>query len=241
MTLPPLTMPILATSRIGQNIKWCLVMMDSSATATYDPIPSVWEGEDATLLEKMLQFYPKAWPDRILDATANSKRFWKDSTRHVVGLDIDVRYRPEVLGTSTCLPFKTAAFDVVVYDPPHIPNQGKDNQKDFHTRFGLGLKSSANTNYNFSHTYPPFLQEAYRVLMSEGVLFCKITDYIHNHRFQWAHIDLIQAATAAGFYACDCIVKVRKGPIIDPRWKVAHHARKYHCYWLVFRKSNRCE
>jgi hypothetical protein len=44
-----------------------------------------------------------------------------------------------------------------------------------------------------------------------------------------------------GFYACDCIIKVRKGPIIDVRWKVAHHARKRHCYWLVFRKSNRCE
>ena len=54
-------------------------------------------------------------------------------------------------------------------------------------------------------------------------------------------MDLIQAACAAGFYACDCIIKVRKGPIIDTRWKVAHHARKQHCYWMVFRKSSKCE
>ena len=207
----------------------------------YEPLPSVWEGEDADLLEKMLQFYPKTQPRSLLDATANSKRFWRNSTRPVIGMDIELRYRPDILGTSLSLPFKGQAFDVVVYDPPHVPNQGKDKQKDFGVRFGLGSKSSANTNYNFSHTFPPFVKEAYRVLKHQGVLFCKITDYVHNHRFQWAHIDLIQAATAVGFHACDCIIKVRKGPIIDTRWKVAHHARKHHCFWLVFRKSNRCE
>jgi hypothetical protein len=73
------------------------------------------------------------------------------------------------------------------------------------------------------------------------MLFCKITDYVHGHRFQWAHVDLIHAAVAAGFTACDCIVKVRRGPITAPCWKKAHHARRHHCYWLVFRKSLRCE
>ena len=207
----------------------------------YEPLPSVWEGEDAALLEKMLQFYPNHPPKRLLDATANSKRFWRNSSRPVIGMDIQLRYRPEVLGTSLCMPYKSEVFDVVVYDPPHVPNQGRDKQKDFNVRFGLGLKSSAATNYNFSHTFPPFVEEAHRVLRHEGLLLCKITDYVHNHNFQWAHVDLIQAATGAGFHACDCIIKVRKGPIIDTRWKIAHHARKQHCYWLVFRKSNNCE
>lgn len=211
------------------------------STGKYEPLPSVWEGEDSDLLERMLQFYPKTQPKRLLDATANSQRFWRANGRPVVAMDIELRYRPEVLGTSLCLPFRAEVFDVVVYDPPHIPNQGQDKQKDFRNRFGLGLKSAAETNYNFSHTFPPFVKEAYRVLEDEGILFCKITDYVHNHRLQWAHIDLVQAATAVGFLACDCIIKVRKGPIIDTRWKVAHHARKHHCYWLVFRKSKRCE
>ena len=207
----------------------------------YEPIPSVWYGNDDELLERMLQFYPKQPPERILDATVNKGRFWRRSTRPVLGMDIDARHRPQVLGTGLTMPFKSETFDVVVYDPPHIPNQGKDRLKDFQTRFGLGPKSSAETNYNFSHTFPPFTCEAHRVLKPDGILFCKISDYIHGHRFQWAHIDLVQAATSAGFCACDCIIKVRKGPIIDSRWKVAHHARKQHCYWLVFRKSDRCE
>ena len=103
------------------------------------------------------------------------------------------------------------------------------------------LKSSRENGYNFTHLYPPFVREAYRILRPEGVLFCKIADYVHNHRYQWAHVELVRAASEAGFCPCDCIVKARKGPIVDPKWKTAHHARRQHCYWLVFRKSSKCE
>jgi len=146
-----------------------------------------------------------------------------------------------VVGNNGQMPFRREAFDVVVYDPPHIPNQGKDRLKDFNLRFGLGLKSPKEQGYNFTHLYPPFVQEAYRVLLPEGILLCKITDYIHHHRYQWAHVELINAAREVGFKACDCIIKVRKGPIKDPRWKVAHHSRRHHSYWLIFRKSKKCE
>lgn len=209
--------------------------------AEYQPLPSIWEGEDHELLEHMLDFYPRQQPRLILDATVNTGRFWQGSHRPVIGLDIERGHRPSVIGNNMQMPFCDGAFDVVLYDPPHIPNQGEDKQKDFNTRFGLVLKSSAKNGYNFSYLYGPFVQEAYRVLRPEGILFCKIADYVHNHRMQWAHIELVQAATTVGFRPCDCIVKVRKGPIVDPKWKIAHHARRQHCYWLVFRKSNKCE
>ena len=207
----------------------------------YDPIPSVWNGGDAELLERMLDFYPRREPELILDATVNGGRFWRGSGRPVLGMDIDAKHRPAVMGDNTVMPFADESFDVVVYDPPHIPNQGLDRTKDFNRRFGLVLRSEKDHGYNFSHTFPPFTQEAHRVLKPEGLLLCKITDYVHNHRYQWAHVDLIQAAAEIGFCACDCIVKVRKGPIVDPKWKNAHHSRRQHCFWLVFRKSKQCE
>jgi len=207
----------------------------------YVPLPSVWHGEDSELLEKLLGFYPRKNPKRILDATVNGGRFWRGSKRPVLGLDIEASHRPSIVADNTHMPFRDAFFDVVVYDPPHIPNQGRDKLKDFNTRFGLGLRSPKENGYTFSHTYPPFVREAYRVLKPEGILLCKITDYIHHHRYQWAHVEFIQAASAVGFLACDCIIKIRKGPIIDPKWKVAHHTRRQHCYWLVFRKSVKCE
>lgn len=213
----------------------------SPAERAYQPIPSVWEGEDRTLLELMLNFYPRQTPRRILDATVNAGRFWEKSTREIVGLDINPGFRPTLIGTNLSMPFRDASFDVMVYDPPHIPNQGLDRQKDFNTRFGLVLKSSRENGYNFSHLFSPFAREAYRVLKPEGILFSKISDYVHNHRLQWAHIDFVQAAAAIGFVPCDCIVKMRKAPIVDPKWRKAHHARRRHTYWLVFRKSTKCE
>jgi SAM-dependent methyltransferase len=211
------------------------------APAAYEPLPSIWERTDAELLERMLEFYPRRRPGLILDATVNAGRFWAGSKRDVVGVDFDPRFRPDVLADNRLLPFQNQSFDVVVYDPPHVPNQGRDRSKDFNTRFGLVLKSSARNGYNFAHLYPPFLREAARVLRPEGVLFCKIADYVHNHRYQWAHLEVVRAAIEAGLSACDCIIKLRKGPIVDPRWKIAHHARRQHCYWLVFRKSTKCE
>jgi DNA modification methylase len=159
----------------------------------------------------------------------------------VIGLDNNPRFRPTLLADNLAMPLSDETIDVIVYDPPHIPNQGKDRQKDFNTRFGLTIKSPKENGYNFSHLFAPFVAEAYRVLAPEGLLLAKITDYVHNHRLQWAHFDLVNAATQAGFLACDCIIKVRKAPIVDPRWQTAHHARRRHSFWLVFRKSNRCE
>jgi hypothetical protein len=190
----------------------------------YRLLPSVWEGEDCDLLELMLDFYPHQPPQRILDATVNGGRFWRGSRRPVIGLDINPRYRPDAVGDNLHLPFHDGIFDVVVHDPPRISNQGKDRSKDFNTRFGLVLKASAVQGYNFSHLYLPFVRAAHRLLKAEGILLCKIADYVHNHRMQWAHLDLIQAATTVGFCPCDCIVKIRKGPIVDPKWQVAHHA-----------------
>lgn len=207
----------------------------------YEPLGSVWTGDDAELLDELLRLYPRKPPRSILDSTVNGGRFWRGSNRPVVGMDIDARYRPHVVGDNGSMPFRNGTFDVVVYDPPHIPNQGVDKSKDFNSRFGLGQRVPKELQYSFAHTYPSFLEEAWRVLRSEGILLSKIADYVHHHRYQWAHVEFLQAARTVGFRACDCIIKIRKGPIVDPKWKIAHHTRRQHCYWLVFRKSDKCE
>jgi SAM-dependent methyltransferase len=230
--------------RVGQTrpIRQLSLATTDVADGDYRPVDSVWYGEeDAELIERLLTFYPHREPDTILDATVNGGRFWRGTRRKVFGLDIDPRHRPNVCADNAAMPFGAETFDVVVYDPPHIPNQGHDKTKDFNLRFGLGARSSKENGYTFSHTFPPFMAEAWRVLVPDGILLCKIVDYVHNHRYQWAHIDLIHAGQAQGFTACDCIIKVRKAPIVDPKWRIAHHSRRQHCYWLVFRKSHRCE
>ncbi len=212
-----------------------------TGTGRYSPPASIWEKSDAELLETMLTFYPHREPDRILDATMNCGRFWRGSSRAVIGIDVNPQYHPHIVADNRQLPFGDEFFDVVVYDPPHLPNYGRDGVKDFSTRFGLVLKSDASTEYDLKHLYSPFTCEAFRVLRQDGILFCKVTDYVHNHRTHWAHIDLHLAAVSSGFCPCDLIIKIRRGPIVDPKWKVAHHAKRRYAFWLVFRKAENCE
>ena len=62
----------------------------------YRLLPSVWQGEDAELLEVMLDFYPHMPPQLILDATVNAGRFWRGSQRPVIGLDINASAPVEI-------------------------------------------------------------------------------------------------------------------------------------------------
>src|SRR4029077_10064457 len=102
----------------------------------YGPLPSVWTGDDAELLERMLRFYPRRPPRRIVDVTVNAGRFWRGSRRRVLGMDVDPRHSPSLVGDNMAMPFRSDTVDVLVYDPPHVPNQGRDRAKDFTRRFG---------------------------------------------------------------------------------------------------------
>jgi hypothetical protein len=92
----------------------------------YEPLPSVWFHDDAELIERMLVFYPRTPPKLILDATVNAGRFWRGSRREIIGLDIEAKRNPTIIGDNTRMPFASECMDVVVYDPSHIPNQGRD-------------------------------------------------------------------------------------------------------------------
>ncbi|MCS1411835.1 MAG: hypothetical protein M2R45_05037 [Verrucomicrobia subdivision 3 bacterium] len=212
-------------------------------TNGYSPLSSVWEGRDVDLIEAMLQFYPVIPPHPILDATYNAGRFWAGSTRQVVSMDIDPKYKPDIVADNREMPgVKSESFSVVVYDPPHVGPQGRDKStKRFDVDFGATMECGKQQDWTLSYLYPPFLAQAKRVLQQDGLLLAKITDMVNNHMSRWAHCDFMRMAEDAGFTVCDLIVKVRAGPMTSNRWKTAHHARKRHCFWIICRNSSRCE
>ena len=211
--------------------------------STYQPLSSVWTGSDAELLDQMLTFYPVLEPHPILDATYNTGRIWNGSDWPVVSMDIDPRYGTDIVADNREMPgIEDESYAVVVYDPPHVGPQGRDKSaKRFDVDFGATVACGKEHGWTLSYLYPPFLEQAMRVLKPEGLLLAKITDMVNSHRNQWAHCDFMQMAAAAGFTVCDLIVKIRNGPMVSTKWKRAHHARKRHCFWIVCRKSDRCE
>ena len=203
----------------------------------------MWEGSDKDLLEAIFAFYPSIPVEPILDATHNGGRFWKGSARRVVSMDINPRHKPMIVGDNReMVGVQSSSFGVVVYDPPHVGPQGRDkSSKRFDVDFGATMPCGASEDWTLSYLYPPFLTQAKRVLMPNGLLLAKITDMVNNHRSKWAHSDFMRMADEAGFTVCDLIVKVRNGPMVSTKWKTAHHARKRHCFWIVCRNGDRCE
>ena len=182
---------------------------EARTNRTYRPLPSVWKGENAFLLEQMLRFYPRSSTERILDATVGGWRFWRNSSRPVLGMDMKLRNRPNVVGDDANMPFRSAIFDVVIYDPPHVPNQGKDDLKDFTSRFDSVFDQQREWVQLLIYL-SAVSREAHEILRPEGILLCKVTDYVHDHRYQWAHVDLIKSTKSFGSIACDCLSKSGK-------------------------------
>jgi len=199
----------------AQTVRTPLVeTLPRNGASSYEPLSSVWERSDGELLEAMLKFYATIPPEPILDATYNAGRFWKGSKRRIVSMDIDPQYEPDIVCDNREMPgVRSRRFGVVVYDPPHVGPQGRDkSKKRFDVDFGATIECGKQHDWNLSYLYPPFLEQAKRVLKPDGLLLAKITDMVNNHKSKWPHVDFIRMAEAAGFTVCDLIVKVRVGP-----------------------------
>lgn len=210
---------------------------------TYQPLSSIWHGSDADLLTAMLSFYPTIKPSPILDATYNTGRMWRGTNFKVESMDINPNHDPVYLCDNRVMNgVPSNRFGVVVYDPPHVGPQGrKKSVKRFDLDFGATIECGKEHGWTLSYLYPPFLDQAMRVLKPGGLLLAKITDMVNSHRSRWAHCDFMRMAEDAGFIVCDLIIKVRKGPMISNKWLTAHHARKRHCFWIICRSGNSCE
>lgn len=204
---------------------------------------SVMMARDPEVLQTMLDFY--AWPTaRVLDVTANRRRMWR-GVKHVgevLFADIDPEMKPDIVCDFRDITMQSASVDVVVFDPPHLPAAAGTAASDpqYVADYGLARAPKAD---NISEYFPPFLSEAERVLRSEGLIFVKIKDFVHNHKYQWMLAAFINAVERqSGLTACDLIVKRDPcgGNLKSGKWQRAHHARNAHCWWIVVRKG-RCE
>jgi hypothetical protein len=167
---------------------------------------------------------------------------WKGNGRKVRFLDLDPSVRPDVVASFLALPFRSASFDVVIFDPPHLPVAAASTASHPQMVGHYGLASSLRAD-NVSAWFVPFLTEARRVLSADGLVFAKLKDFVHNHRYQWTLTRFVQAVeSVSGLAPCDLIVKRDPcgGNLKSGRWVKQHHARNAHCWWVVVRKG-KCE
>ncbi len=204
---------------------------------------SVILGRDPEVLGNLLSFY--AHPGaRVLDCTANTRKMWKgvEWAGDRVYMDIDAGTAPDVVGDFRAMPFDPSTFDVIVFDPPHLPAAAASPASSPQMVRNYGLQHSATGN-NISGCFASFLAEAVRVRRPDGLIFAKLKDSVHNHRYQWTLVDFITAVRAVeGLTACDLTIKRDPcgGNLSSNKWVRSHHARNVHSWWIVVRKG-RCE
>lgn len=204
---------------------------------------SVMDARDPEVLRLMLDFY--AWPAaQVLDVTANERRMWK-GVEHPGGItyaDIDPAMKPDIIADFRALPCEAESYDVIVFDPPHLPAAAAspESMGRFVANYGLGHAPKGD---NIAAYFAPFLKEAARVLRPEGLVFAKLKDFVHNHSYQWMLAEFVHAVwQQPGLTPCDLIVKrdPNGGGLKSSKWVKVHHVRNAHCWWIVVRKG-RCE
>jgi hypothetical protein len=207
---------------------------------------SVLLGDDSEALDILIEMHTPALPPWILDVTYNTGKMWQHCrfAEYVWRADI-ARYDTHVRAAFEALPFGAATFDAVVFDPPHLPTHAASVYSSgiWREHYGITATGQGREGDNVTGMFVPFLVEARRVLVPEGIVLAKIADIVHNHRYQWQQVAFVTAAWATGMTPCDCLVKrdPRGGNLQSGRWQSVKHLKRCHSYWIVVRNSTRCE
>ena len=205
---------------------------------------SVMNGKDTDVLPILIELHSSSLNPKILDCTYNKGTMWKGLSYKPTRMDINPVFDLDVVGDFKNMPFPDKSYDVIVFDPQFLPSDGARGKasKIWETTYGI-TDSPDREGDNVSGLFEPFIKEAKRVLVEDGIILAKMCDIIHNHRYRWQHIDLILAAQKEGLTACDMMIKCdpQAGKLMSSKWQNVRHLRKAHCYWIVIRNSNRCE
>jgi hypothetical protein len=207
-----------------------------------DRIKSVIEGRDNDVLDALFGFYSR--PEGIVvDVTSNARRMWKKlDTSGVIFCDISPSVHPDVVADFRQLPFADNSISAIVFDPPHLPMAAGTDKSLPHFVRNYGLSRSVHAD-NISSFFIPFLLEANRVLKDDGLVFAKLADFVHNHKYQWSLVDWVNAVRSVdGLTPTDLIIKRDPcaGNLKSGKWEASYHARRSHCWYSIVRKG-KCE
>ncbi len=175
------------------------------------------------------------------DPTYGNGNFYKpDDIRtpiYISDIDLDIVVKKQNKGRGILifqmkaeeLNYQAASMHSIMFDPPFLQTTGKGSIiKD---RFGS--YPSMRELWEF---YAKALWEFYRVLQPNGVLIVKCQNTVMSGKQWWSVNYLKNVASQYGFSLIDEFVLLAKHRMPQHNLKQQRHARKYHGFFLVFRK-----
>ena len=152
--------------------------------------------------------------------------------------DINPQIRGVVKANAAHLPLDNESISCMILDPPFLATKGRSLEEKQGNRINLrfGVYPDEVSLHQF---YADAISEAYRILKPNGILIFKCQDKVSSGKQYMSHVYIINTAVNTGFYPKDMFILIAKNRIVA-NWQVRNqiHARKYHCYFLVFQKKN---
>lgn len=179
-----------------------------------------------------------------LDCTYSKGAFWKDLPEPINKSDLSPQVEGVIQANSENLPFEDNSMKTIMYDPPFViaGNSYKDNVKGssiIAKRFE-GYVNFKGLRSNYFNT----MKELYRVCEKDGLVVFKCQDTVSGGKNHFTHNMVMQMALHVGFQPKDLFILLAKNRLnsFGTKWKKQEHARKYHSYFWVFKKtSNRVD
>ena len=137
------------------------------------------------------------------------------------------------------LPLEDNSISCMILDPPFLATKGKSLQAGEGNRINrrFGVYPDEKTLHR---CYADMLTEAHRVLKNDGILIFKCQDKVSSGKQYMSHVFVMDTAVKAGFYPKDLFVLLAKNRLVaDWQARNQKHARKWHCYFWVFQKTDR--
>lgn len=187
------------------------------------------------IIENILTLHSKN--KRIdVDATYSTGVFYRSGRIAQPSFKFDIKPQAEgvVKGKSSTLCLEDNSINTLMYDPPFIVNKyGKSCKLKMIKRFGCYKTIGA-----LKKDYRKSMQEFQRVLKVGGIVIFKCQDLMYSGTNHMISDWIVTTAEKFGFEPIDKFILLSNKRIINIG--IQRHARKYHSYFLIFKKTRKC-
>ena len=175
-----------------------------------------------------------------LDPCYSKGNFYKNDMVPQPKYKFDINPQADGVVRADCrdLPLCDESVKSIIYDPPFLATKGpsldsNDNNNIINKRFGV----YPNERELFQFYYNS-LKEFDRVLAPDGLLVIKCQDKVSSNIQYLSHVKIIEYCEQIGLYCEDVFILLARNRLCA-QWQIASQkrSRKFHSYFLVFRKN----
>ncbi len=173
-----------------------------------------------------------------LDATFSKGGFYREMPKPKFCFDLNPQCEGVVQADCRDLPVAGGSIQSMMLDLPFLATTGKSLKTDIGNKINRRF-SVCKSEQELYELYQSAMREAARVLAPRGVLVMKCQDKVSSGKQYMMHCDIYNWAASLGFEVCDLFILLAKNRLVADWQRNQKHARKFHCYFWVFRKKSK--